>query len=149
MPCRYLKQIYSRTHVPFLLILGKSTLWGLRVVKNFILSYRAYRSAHAPWFSVHFSFPLLSILILSINPSTILCSINKCRPVKEEKKARIKEKKKRRGKRVDSEMKTLYQIGSRNLEVNQPNGDQHFLGGFLLKEGVTVNWSWCGFTSDH
>lgn len=61
--------------------------------------------------------------------------------MKEEKKARIKEKKKRRGKRVDSEMKTLYQIGSRNLEVNQPNGDQHFLGGFLLKEGVTVNWS--------
>lgn len=59
-----------------------------------------------------------------------------------EKKARIKEKKKqRRGKRGDSEMKTLYQIGSTSLEVNQQNGDQHFLHAFLLKEGVTVNWS--------
>lgn len=38
-------------------------------------------------------------------------------------------------------MKTLYQIESRSLEVNQPNGDQHLLDAFLLKEGVTVNWS--------
>lgn len=38
-------------------------------------------------------------------------------------------------------MKTLYQIGSTSLEVNQQNGDQHFLHAFLLKEGVTVNWS--------
>lgn len=34
-------------------------------------------------------------------------------------------------------MKTLYQIGSRSLEVNQPNGDQqHFLDAPSQKESL-------------